>query len=596
MGSTRSRGVSALAIASALVAAFAIDGWGVGLLGTAVALTGIAIFAQVAAMDAWPRANRLDITVAAFSVWVVMTVLVRDLPWAASYYLLVFLLIPLGYVAARIDATCVWAYVRPLIVALAASVAAVSIVLAVTGEPIGVQFASRNNQSGFLNIGLFLALASVSREARRHVYLRYLALVVIAAGVAITLGRGATLALCAGVVATFIVGPRGTRLRLVRGYVAIAFGFVAGLLVTNFGLVERVALVGAQSTARWNIWFSSLPLLAERPIVGHGLGMTEFVWAPIRMGARADESLGRFLHNDYLQFGVEAGLVSVVLLAVVLLVALRTATRIADAELRATAALGAIVTIAVHCLVDYHLQLPVFSLVFGLTLGALAALDGGAVSRNVRALRWGSGLVAGILVVNAGVLVAYDRAMPGTDTNLGRLAGGAPARFLHFDTAPADQTAERLLRRFRTAHRLQPDADEPLVALGAILRLRGNLPEAERALLRAIERNPYAYHAYYQLALLHLARGEPGDALARLRKATELRPRFLPAHELIFDLHLAQGRDDDAYAQARIAMVHMRDFDPRQLPFLESVRRLASARHDVTIVELIELQRLRRSN
>lgn len=596
MGLTLSRGVSALAIAFALVASLAIDGWGVGLLGTAVALTAIALFAQIHSTATWPRACSLDVTVGAFSVWIVASVVVRDLPWAASYYLLAFLLVPLGYAVARVDAECVWRFVRPLVVALAASMAAVSLALALAGEPVTVQFASRNNQSGLLNIGLFLALASAPLEPRRHAFARYLALVVIAAGVVATLGRGATLALCAAVVATFIVGPRGARLRLVRAYAAIAGGFVAGLLATNLGFVERVASIGAQSTARWNIWASALPLVTEKPVIGHGLGMTEFVWAPIRMEAGPDGSLGRFLHNDYLQFGIEVGLVSVVLLAAVFIAALHVATRVADTDLRATAALGAIVTLAVHCLVDYHLQLPVFSLVFGLTLGALAALDGRAVVRDGRALRWGSGIVAGILVLNAGILVAYDRAMPGADTNLGRIAGGVPARFLHFDPTPGDQEAARLIERLRTAHRLQPDADEPLVALGAILRMGGDRIESERVLLRAIELNPYAYHAHYQLSLLEFAAGDSTAALAHLEIATDLRPRFLPAHELIFELHLSEGREDAAYAQARIAMLHMRDFDPRQLPFLESVRRLASARYDVALMEIIDARRTRRSN
>ena len=250
--------------------------------------------------------------------------------------------------------------------------------------------------------------------------------------------------------------------------------------------------------------------------------------------------------------------------------------------------MGAVATVAIHNLVDYHLQLPPLILAFGLALGALGGAA--ALTRDVpaRGARIGLAALGAALCVLAAVFAADQAALPGAYDRTLRKAGGYPMVVAGFLDPLDDASASDWLARLETAMRLQPHADEPLIVYGGVLRQLGRYDEADAAFARALELNPYAYQAHYQWALADIARGRRAVATDRLTAAVRLQPRFLAAHGALVRLHLAAGRDAAAYRQTREAFMHARGYNHRQLWFLELALEFAAAHHDPELERRVE--------
>ena len=299
------RAVGTLTLGSAFLASLVVTGWEIGLVGVVVALVAITVL-LVCSWDA-PRfsVSALDAVVAAFVVWVLLVTVLRDLPWVATYQATAFLLLPLGYLVTRADGDFTWSSVWGVLVAFATSIALLSLLLVALGEPPNVYFAVRNNQAALLNVALFLSLARAPESRPLPAPLGHAIAFVLAAAIAVTGSRGGAVALVCAMVAVFLVGPAGRRSAIGVFALVVAAGFAAGTLLTMGWAAERFGDLSGGAASRWTMWRTALPLLLEHPWIGHGLGMTELAWAPIRDAYEG--SHGRFLHNDYLQYAIEAG-------------------------------------------------------------------------------------------------------------------------------------------------------------------------------------------------------------------------------------------------------------------------------------------------
>ena len=75
-----------------------------------------------------------------------------------------------------------------------------------------------------------------------------------------------------------------------------------------------------------------------------------------------------------------------------------------------------------------------------------------------------------------------------------------------------------------------PDKGRPLNNLGVALEEAGRRSEAFEALSRSIQVSPYYFKAYYNLADLYLASGQPQAALPLLEAAIKMKPDFTAAY------------------------------------------------------------------
>lgn len=152
-----------------------------------------------------------------------------------------------------------------------------------------------------------------------------------------------------------------------RAGIALLAAELAAVLV-----LRRPATAPALAVAPWrdfgnrdDLYLSTLEMIRQRPLTGHGLGAYETVYPAF---ARFDNGLAvDHAHNDWLEWAAEAGVLPTALLAGVAAWSLRAA-------LRHPWAIG-VPAVFAHALVDYPLHKPAIAAWTAVLLAALAAAE-----------------------------------------------------------------------------------------------------------------------------------------------------------------------------------------------------------------------------
>jgi hypothetical protein len=189
------------------------------------------------------------------------------------------------------------------------------------------------------------------------------------------------------VIAACSVGLRlPVRMRHLSAVTAIALAL--GLLLIFFPLdqfLHRFAEISSTGKlpagTRLFVWKQTLPLIAEFPWFGCGLGGFEATF--LKYQGMASGFRVQFANNDYLQYLVELGFVGAALLTAVLIGVLapvfRGIRKLADEERRllVVGCAGSVVAIALHSLVDFNMHIPAnaMTLTWIVGIGSINGLD-----------------------------------------------------------------------------------------------------------------------------------------------------------------------------------------------------------------------------
>lgn len=254
-----------------------------------------------------------------------------------------------------------------------------------SGTPFG-PFVNHNHFAGYVEAAALVALGAAIGLSRRAS-----ALALLLGGSAVLIGiahllshsRGGLLALGAGLATLAWLSRgreegQGRRILLAGGGIAV-FAFL--LLFAPSSLPERLASLGNPAgddsvQFRIQLWSDSLGLWASSPIVGTGLGTFSSAIPSYRSGP--EEIRAEFAESDWLQLACEAGLIGLVLAAVLIGSSLKAGLRAARAEpsdrsrgvLHGAAA--AAVALSVHGFVDFNFRIPSNALLFAVLLGVIA--------------------------------------------------------------------------------------------------------------------------------------------------------------------------------------------------------------------------------
>ena len=247
-------------------------------------------------------------------------------------------------------------------------------------------FVNRNAFATFLGFGAILSLshlcALVRRQAQRHrddglitgllstmvVYgAVYMFLLLIIIGTQSRMGLFATLAGSTVVILVTLLSVR--RLGLILLVSPVALVVLVGLLwLMGGGLLERIEWQGFGSDSRLLLYQQVMDLIALRPWTGFGGGTFEVAFPMVHKLPLSPDMTWNLAHNTYLSLWAELGLVagSFLILAV-----LYAAVRLVGGLLGGTgawtpqiAALGVIVQVAIHSLVDFSLEIPANTMMF----------------------------------------------------------------------------------------------------------------------------------------------------------------------------------------------------------------------------------------
>ena len=232
-------------------------------------------------------------------------------------------------------------------------------------------FVYRNQYAAFLEMILPIALWGALRDQRRAFANCAMAAAMLASVVAAASRAGSVL-MCAEVAAVLLaaywrgMAPARTigRGLAAFGVMVVLFTAVTGWQALRQRLWEPDPFAGRREFVR-----SSVAMLRDRPGMGFGLGNWARAYPQYALfdeGAYVNEA-----HNDWLQWAVEGG-------APFLAILLLLAAMAVPAAWRAVWGIG-LVSVWVHCLVDYPLQQrPGIAAWFFVLLGVLAASGAGA--------------------------------------------------------------------------------------------------------------------------------------------------------------------------------------------------------------------------
>jgi O-antigen ligase len=562
----------------------------------------LSIFWRAHGLELRLPAGVLAILLGLYWLWFGITLLWHPVPQMGTAYFWILGTLPLAFFGNLIepDGAAHWRVIASGALALAVLLAAWSLwqFFVLRTWPRSA-FLDANSHAGFLNLvtlpaaGIWLAGGSRERESRGILLtaIPSVVLFLLLFAVFLSKGRAAGLSLGLGLALLLSLGARRAPRRSVVLAVLAAVAFTAANTAWHGEVAQRIQQTlftpAEAGVNRFLIWRQAWSMLGENPWTGIGIGTFWLRWPIWR--APEDMSAGFFVHNDYLQLWLEAGIVAPLLLAAALATALVGAAKALPAasfsrrmELGGLA--GGVLALALHGFFNFNLyQLPVLMLA-GALLARLESLTRDAA--GIRALsfagamsRWGfrglSSALALLMFAYAGSQAAY--------AYLYR-RGVVESREGHY--AAADTT-------FLAAARMAPMADNVLMTHADLMRrLAGGLPDADaekreflyrsaiEMLTRARALNPY--RAENALILGQLVQDNPtlygpgwrDEALSRYREALGLDPRQYAARTAMAELLLAQGESD---AGRRVVEEGLRYWYPattKLVPYYELVRRL----------------------
>lgn len=446
----------------------------------------------------------------------------------------------------------------------------------VSGEAPQSAFLDINVQAAVLMLmalpagGYMLRMGITRRRNTRLSVLLGFSFLLLVYGLMLTRSRGGILAFFVGTAALFVMTVRHVPRKWLTAYTGlVALAFLLADLSWGGALFGRMADtfqdVHHASTGRFVIWRESWRLLFEQsPLWGIGLGLYSLVWPPYR--APEDASGGYFVHNDYLQIWIEAGLPGLLLLLSVLISAawmvwrtLRRGDLPGTARIEIAGLSAGLLAVAAHSFVQYNFYIIPILLLSGLLLARLEELVVPSRGAATHSWRWrpdkhfstaGYRLVVLLLV---SLPLGYFASIGISAYQLSRGNVFATQDLLD----EADQA-------FMVAQRFWPNSDAPLIARAGLYRAvlargSGNVEQQRalfqhgEALLDQAERlNPlrpdiFTLRAefYGQMPLL-AGSGWDTKAAENYRHALMLNPRYYRARFGYAQFLSGQGREPEA--------------------------------------------------
>lgn len=265
------------------------------------------------------------------------------------------------------------------------------------GGPDGITggFANHNSFAAFIGMGLILGIALVIGKSARGAnndakavwlaerFLLGLALIVLALAL---FSSGSRLGVLSAVCGTLgLVALRGHL--SIWLLLSLAGGAAAALILAGAGLLQRAVLLGPATRTRVELYGQVFEMIRARPLTGWGLDSFPLAFElahrpPVSSGLVWDQA-----HNSYLSLWVEMGLIAgsapmVALLWFGIRLLRENRSPLGGQALR-LAALGVLVTEAVHALGDFSLEIAgnLYFFVAIMALGLSGAAPGGTRER-----------------------------------------------------------------------------------------------------------------------------------------------------------------------------------------------------------------------
>jgi O-antigen ligase len=268
-------------------------------------------------------------------------------------------------------------------------------------SPPRATFANKNNFAALqMPMVFYAAVAAVvsSRSTSKALFLALTALFIFTIGIIGSRAVMICLMIGLALIFVFLLVDRWPRKPVMALLATVFASLLASNLAGSGALLERSETLLSPSSAgsdRFVIWEGSLELAEDTAWHGIGPGLFPMVYPKYRLDG--DKSAAFFVHNDYLQFFIEAGWLAPLLLLIgIIALAVLGFGRILgkhiprDQKLALLAPLLGFGAIAGHSLLSFNLFLPSLLIMLGMLLGLviteLQKQDASPASKNVSRL------------------------------------------------------------------------------------------------------------------------------------------------------------------------------------------------------------------
>ncbi len=433
--------------------------------------------------------------------------------------------------------------------------------------------------------------------------------------------RGGALALVVGTV--LVIALRFGR----RGMIGLVLLVAVATLAPN-PIRDRIVaehFFNPVAYARWHMWRSAMHEMIEHPF-GIGIGLYQYTYPRYAFPIEGDivryGKIAQTPHNEYLQMGVELGVVGLGIFLWGLVLVAREARWLLRQRLpRRQRALvvgmcGAIVVILTQAAVDSNLHEPALAILLTLFVGFVGV--GRMLGCKVVQPRWTVAIQRPLLWATMGVVVigllaanvirlglayqtyelgnrlakqqeieqaigSFQRAIvldPGKSLYHNSLAA---AYFGLYRRSHDQAMVQASIGELRTAIALNPLDGRLQGLLGfisafqAAARGQTEMKDDDRRLLeqaveayeRAAELEPFAYSHRLELGRLMLVLGRRDAAEQHLKKVIELEPNYLPGREALARVYAESGRRETAQQEFQEIVTRQQRLHARPLSQLE---------------------------
>jgi Tfp pilus assembly protein PilF len=419
-------------------------------------------------------------------------------------------------------------------------------------------------------------------------------------------------------------GSRGAALALAIGtliVVYIRFSYrglgIVILLVSVFLLVpsplhERLKTEHIQNPlgyARWQIWHSSVKAMIDSPL-GAGIGLFQYIYpryaVPVEGQIARYGKMAQTAHNEYLQMGVELGVISLPIFLGGVVLVVRDAKWILNRRLHrwqrglVVGLSGALAAFLIHAAIDSSLHEPALAILLTVFVGIILAIRRMFVRDSAprRMLSIRPRLItslAGVCVIMmlsvptvrfgfawmayeagsrdlqnrdlAAAIAKYQTAIaldPGKALYHSSLGA---AHFSMFQQTHDRQSAQSAVEELETAMELNPLDGRLSGLLGHVyVNFASSLPRmpptqpaarqpiswlraAKVAYERALELEPFAPFYLLELGHIYHALGNYKAAEICMKRTIQIEPNFLPGRQWLTNNYLQTGRTVEADRQ-----------------------------------------------
>lgn len=257
---------------------------------------------------------------------------------------------------------------------------------AATGVTPESRFLNPNSAAGYLNLiwpTVAIGFLLTERPDRsRFLYAAVILLSLFAVG--LTGSRGAMLAALAALAVLALAGTVVLhKPRLSLFLIAVAsIGLGSANLVGGGEVAASVQSMtdpGNAGATRFAIWSATWEMIKDHPWFGFGPGVFYLAYPAVRLAS--DRSAGYFVHNDYLEFWFDRGIIGLILFLAIGLAVLYLSVRLFRDTAKGSvslsdaapgiAAVAGLVTLGVHGLFSYSFQMMPFLVLAGIRLAQL---------------------------------------------------------------------------------------------------------------------------------------------------------------------------------------------------------------------------------